>query len=112
MSIPQPLRTERPVSALAETISDRYVREMFDSLVELLGGLHNEVTVSADGVDVRVEYSGRQLCRLVPYRELIHIQIGDGSVWEIRVRDETTYFQAADRILRTFVCFAAFPRSG
>lgn len=112
MNVPRPVRAERPASALAEAITDRYVREMFDSLIERLGALHDDVTVSADGVDVRVEYSGLFLCRLVPYRELIHIQIGESPTWEIRVRDEAGYFQAVDRILRTFVSIAASRTTG
>lgn len=97
----------RPSAGLGEIISDASIRRRFDDLLGLLEGLHERVTVSIGNVDVRVEYDGKLLCRVVPYRELIHLQIGDSPTWEIRVGNDKGYAEAVDRILKTFLSMAA-----
>jgi hypothetical protein len=44
---------------------------------------------------------------LVPYRELVHVQIGSDATWETRVRNEQGFRLLADRLLREFVAAAA-----
>jgi hypothetical protein len=76
---------------------------MYDRLVRFLHELHTDGCVSESGVELRAEMAGRLLCRVVPYRELLHIQVGDAPTWEVRVRDEAGFLDAVDRILNTFV---------
>jgi hypothetical protein len=76
--------------------------------VDELARLHGDVSLSVGTVDIRAEAWGRQLCRIVPYRELIHVQVGEAPMWESRVRDEAAYLEAIDMILSTFL--RAVPR--
>jgi len=76
---------------------------MYDRLVLFLHGLHTDGRVRESGVELRAELGGRLLCRVVPYRELLHIQVGDAPTWEVRVRDEAGFLDAIDRILAVFV---------
>jgi hypothetical protein len=68
-----------------------------------VSGLHRDGVVAESGVDVRVELHGHPLCRLVPYRGLIHVQVGGATTWESRVRDEAGYLDALDRIVTAFL---------
>ncbi len=97
------LREEQHALVLVDTIADAGVRELCLRLLKEVSGLHADVVVSADGVDIRAEVRGRSLCRIVPYRELFHVQVGASPMWESRVRDEAGYFEAVDMILRTFL---------
>lgn len=83
-------------------MSHAHVRESCARLVETVASLHRDVAVSGTGVDVRAEFRGRLLCRLVPYRELLHVQVGDDPTWETRVRTEGDYLEAIDVLVRTF----------
>ena len=90
-----------------ETITNLAVRGYFYELLEILTNLGEDVEISASPVDIRVEYSGNTICRLVPYRELIHLHVGHKPVWEVRVRDESGYLEAIDRILDVFLNLVA-----
>jgi hypothetical protein len=92
---------------LGDTISDATVRGFYHKLLEIVGTLHDDVTLHHTEVDVRAEYEGCPICRLVPYRELIHLQIGDAPAWEIRIRDEQGFLEAVDRVLEKFVELAS-----
>jgi hypothetical protein len=97
---PAPAKTERP---LADHIDNPDVRDLFVRLLDGVGGLHRDVAVVASGVDVRMEVRGRTVCRLVPYRELIHVQVEGATSWESRIRDETGYLEVLDRLLTAFL---------
>lgn len=84
---------------------------MYERLVAILGGLHTDVSVGETGVELRARVGERTLCRVVPYRELLHVQVGDAPVWEVRVRDEAAFLDAVDRILRAFVGIVASSRT-
>jgi hypothetical protein len=90
-----------------ETITNLAVRGYFYELLEILTNLGEDVEINESPVDIRVEYSGNTICRLVPYRELIHLHVGEGPVWEVRIRDEAGYLEAVDRILDVFLFLAA-----
>lgn len=95
------------VRALADTIADAGARERFVRLVTEVGRLHPGVDVTVTGVDVRAEFNGGTLCRIVPYRELIHVQVGEDPMWETRVRTDAGYLAALDRIVDAFLRAAA-----
>jgi len=90
-----------------ETITNLTVRGYFYELLEILTNLGEDVEIGASPVDIRAEYSGNTICRLVPYRELIHLHVGGGPIWEVRIRDEAGYLEAVDRILDVYLCLAA-----
>jgi len=91
-----------PPPALADIIVDQSVRSMYIQLVDTLRRLHSDVRVEETGVELRAGFERRTLCRVVPYRELLHIQVGSDPVWEVRVRDRSGYLAVTDRILREF----------
>jgi hypothetical protein len=86
-----------------ESITNVTVRGFFHELLEILANLGESVEVIAGPVDIRAEVSGTTICRLVPYRELIHIHVGEEPVWEVRVRNETGYLDAIDSILDVYL---------
>jgi hypothetical protein len=106
---PEPAR--RPIAPAAQSIVDAVatagVRRLCQQLVEEISNLHRDVELTATDVDIQAEIRtrgrARPLCRIVPYRELIHVQVGSDPMWESRVRDEAGYFAAIDMILRTFL---------
>ena len=83
------------------------VRGLYRRLIALVSALHDDVRVEEGDVDVRVAFGDHALCRMVPYRELVHVQIGAEGTWETRVRDEQGFRMLADRLLREFVAAAA-----
>ena len=88
-------------------IADGAVRALYHRVLALVSGLHADVRVEESDVDVRVSFGGRPLCRVVPYRELVHVQIGNDFTWETRVRSDQGFRILADRLLREFVAAAA-----
>lgn len=92
---------------LDEVIADRVVRGLYRRLLALVSALHEDVRVEESDVDVRVAFGEHALCRVVPYRELVHVLIGTDGTWETRVRDEQGFRVLADRLLREFVATAA-----
>jgi hypothetical protein len=94
-------RPSRP--AVPSPEAHAHVRNLCARLVDELASLHADIELMGTGVDIRAEFQGRTLCRLVPYRELVHIQVGDSPVWEARIRSERDYLDAVDMILRAFV---------
>ena len=96
----------RRSDGFGDVITNASVRALFHELIEILSNLHGDVVMHRSPVDVRTEFNGRTICRIVPYRELIHLQVGDAPVWEVRIRDEAGYLEAVDRILVVFLSLA------
>lgn len=80
---------------------------MYLRLVDMLRRLHGDVGVEESAVELRAGLGQRTLCRVVPYRDLLHIQVGSNPTWEVRVRDRAGYLAVTDRILREFCHLAA-----
>lgn len=95
--------TPAAVRALAERFEVPEVRGLFLRLADDLNRMHGDVCVTVSDIDLRADAAGRPLCRLVPYRELIHVQVGDGPAWESRVRETGGYYQAVDMIVATLL---------
>ena len=91
------------LSRLAKEISDRPVRVLFERFVSTCAGLHEGVRLQATSVELRLFYGDHFLCRLAPYRELFHVQVGDNPGWETRVRSEAGFMDAVDRALQRFL---------
>jgi hypothetical protein len=98
---------KRHSDRFGDVIDNVTIRGYFHELIDILRGLHEDVAVHLGPVDIRVEYASRTICRVVPYRELIHIHIGDAPVWEVRVRNEAGYLEAVDGILDVFLDFVS-----
>jgi hypothetical protein len=94
-------------SALAEIIVDQSVRAMYLRMLGLLRSLHRDVSVEESGVELRVDYGRHILCRVVPYRELLHVQVSEDPLWEVRVRDRAAFEETVERILRAYCRLAA-----
>jgi hypothetical protein len=103
----RPVGERRPSGKLGDVIANATVRSYFYELIGILTDLHEKVEVQHGPVDIRAEYAGRCICRIVPYRELVHLRIGEAPVWEVRVRDEAAYLDAVDRILDVYLSFIA-----
>ncbi len=95
---------------LGDVIVDGAVRDYYREMIRHLENLHGDITIHRSEVDLRAEYAGRLICRMVPYRELLHIQIGESPVWETRVKNETGFMEAMGRILETFLKLASDDR--
>lgn len=93
---------------LADVIADKSVRALFDRLIADLGRIHTGVQVQESPVDVRAEFDGTVICRVVPYRELLHVHVGTDPTWEARVRTEAAYVELMERVVGVFLrCVAA-----
>jgi hypothetical protein len=97
----------RPSGNLGDVVASVQIRGFFFELIEILSDLHKDVEVQFGPVDIRAEYKGKCVCRIVPYRELVHLHIGESPVWEVRVRDEAAYLDAVDRIIDVYLSFVA-----
>ena len=58
--------------AIVRTDVARMVGELRDAIVRL----HSDVRVVESSLDLDAEFRGVTFCRITPYRELVHIQIG------------------------------------
>jgi len=65
--------------------------------------MSQDIDVRVSAVELRAFYRDELLCRVVPYRELFHVLVGDHPVWETRVRNEETYLETTDRTLQRFL---------
>ena len=88
---------------LAGSIADHTVKVLFERFVETYAGLHDEIRVHASSVELRFFYRSEFLCRLAPYRDLFHVQIGEAPAWETRVRSEKGLLATVDVALRHFL---------
>jgi hypothetical protein len=59
-------------------------------------------------MELHADFRGIPLCRVVSYRELLHIQIGQNPMWETRVRASSEFPPVMEHIVRAFLrAFAA-----
>jgi hypothetical protein len=91
------------LSALAERIGEERLRGLYTRMLDALGSFSGSLDAEVSAVEARFLYRGRFLCRIVPYREIIHIQIGDSPTWETRIRDDSGWAQALDRLFERFL---------
>ena len=108
MTSSQPEERSR-VAGLGDEISQGFVADLYRRFVTTVGELHPSVRVRSSRVEARFFYNDALLCRVVPYRELFHVQIGDAA-WETRVRNEAGFLDAVDRTVQRFLQIYAIPR--
>jgi hypothetical protein len=92
-----------PQSNPADVVTDRAVARVVDDLRVALARLHGDVRVVETPIELRAEFRGAVLCRVVAYRELLHIQVGQDPVWETRLRTADEFPEVMDRIVRAFL---------
>jgi hypothetical protein len=90
-------------SNLADAVADPAVGRLVDDLRVALGSLHGDVRVVESSLDLRAEFRGTDICRVVPYREVLHIQVGQDPLWETRLRRTEEFPEVMDRIVRVFL---------
>jgi hypothetical protein len=100
---------DSPRSNLADVVADRDLERLVDDTRLALTSLHSEVRVEETSVEMRGEFRGAVLCRVVPYRELLHFQVGENPTWEARLRTESEYAEVMERIVRAFLRALAHP---
>lgn len=85
---------------LSGRIDNEMLRKRFRRFVAGLCAVHPNVRYEISPGEARLFFQDVFLCRLVPYRELFHVQIGDSPAWETRVKTEDGCLSAFDAALR------------
>lgn len=98
-----------PLSSLDNVVANQALARLVPDLRVALARLHSEVRVVETSMELRAEFHGVVICRVVPYRELLHIQVGQDPMWEARVRKANEFPQVMDRIVRAFLRALARP---
>ncbi len=93
-------------------IADPTVRELHGKFRDAIHDMHDEVRIEATRFEWRALFRDALLCRVVPYRELFHVQVGKKVVWETRVRDASSCLAALHRALGEFLEVYASPGRG
>lgn len=88
---------------LLDKIVDTHIRDLLACYLGWVADLHGEIHFHTSTVDTRVFCGEDLLCRVVPYNELFHVQVGATPVWETRVRNESTCLDTMDRTLQRFL---------
>ena len=101
--MPASVAESNRLAELGNGIRDVSTRRFFGRFVRSLVHVHEAIELQTSRVEVRFFYDGAFICRLVPYRELFHVQIGEDPAWETRVRSEKSYIDAFDRTLEYFL---------
>ena len=79
------------------------VKRLYERYIGRLAEMSQDIDVRVSTVELRAFYRDELLCRVVPYRDLFHVLVGDHPVWETRVRNEETYLETTDRTLQRFL---------
>ncbi|HET6348016.1 MAG TPA: hypothetical protein VFH88_02935 [Candidatus Krumholzibacteria bacterium] len=92
----------RPVDT-DDTVARPDVARLADELRDTLARLHSGVRVTESSVDLVAEFRGVTFCRVAPYREVLHVQVGNDPVWESRIRTADELADVTARIVRAFL---------
>ena len=95
------MQPSRP--SLSDLVENHDLGALVGELRTLLPRLHSEVRVQETPYELSVQFRDMLLCRVVPYRELLHVQIGQDPVWETRLRSARDWPEVMDRIVRVFL---------
>jgi hypothetical protein len=92
-----------PVSDPGHIIADHELRRLYDTFLNEVRGMHDDVRFETTRMETRVFFRDAVLCRVVAYRQLFHVQVGKDNVWEMRVRGPASCAETLDRVLSTFL---------
>lgn len=84
-------------------IADTFLRDLYYKFLASVCGFHDGVRVETARLDVRIFWRDGLLCRVAPYRELFHVQVGKEDIWETRVRNRAGCVESLDRVLARFL---------
>ncbi|UCG50434.1 MAG: hypothetical protein JSW58_09470 [Candidatus Latescibacterota bacterium] len=93
----------RPEFDPGDVIANQRVKELYYKFLGAVCGIHDEVILKTSQTESRILFRNTLLCRVVPYRDLFHVQIGEKDTWEIRVKDEACCVDTLDRVLARFL---------
>lgn len=88
---------------LVETITDPSLRREFADLITRTLDLDDSMALEATNVEFRLTCGDAFVCRLAPYDELFHAQVGENPAWETRVRTPKGAREALDRIIQRYL---------
>ena len=88
---------------LGRNILDSRVRRIYEDILSNIESLDEDVRLECNNIEVRAHLDDEMICLVVPYRELVHVKIGEGEVREIRIREDSEYAEAVDMILKRFL---------
>jgi len=102
----------QPSSDPGEVVARLDVARLSGELRDTLFRLHGDVRVVESAVDVIAEFRGVTFCRIAPYRELVHVQVGHAPVWESRIRTADELPEVKARIVQAFLHVFAHTPTG
>ena len=90
-------------SDLGDVIANRELQELYRRFIDSVRDIHEDVVLEVSHMEIWVRFDDTVLCRIVPYRELFHVQVGEDNIWEIRVRNRSGCLETLDRVLSRFL---------
>ena len=84
-------------------ITNHELQELYRRFIDSVRDIHADVVVDVSHMEIWVRFDDAVLCRVVPYRELFHVQVGQENIWEIRVRNRLGCLETLDRVLSRFL---------
>jgi len=92
-----------PESNPGDVIANRELQELYRRFIDSVRDIHEDVVLDINHVEIWARFEDSVLCRIVPYRELFHVQVGQDNIWEIRVRNRSGCLETLDRVLSRFL---------
>ena len=92
-----------PRSGLFEQVENPELRALVDELRAALPRLHSEIRVHDAPYELSATFRDVLLCRVVPYREVLHVQVGQDPEWETRLHGAREWPGVMERIVRVFL---------
>ncbi len=100
----QPIPTKPPrESDPGDVIANRELQELYRRFIDSVRDIHEDVVLDINHMEIWARFGDSVLCRIVPYRELFHVQVGQDNIWEIRVRNRSGCLETLDRVLSRFL---------
>ena len=82
-----------------DVIAEPELRALYDRFMTAIRRIHPDIDVRPGRLESRIVYRDAVVCRVAPYRELFHVQVGGTPGWETRVRDAGGCAETLHRVL-------------
>jgi len=86
-----------------QVITNQELRELYRRFIDSVRDIHADIVMEVNHMEIWARFDDTVVCRLVPYRELFHVQVGQENIWEIRVRNRLGCLETMDRVLSRFL---------
>lgn len=86
-----------------DVIAEPKLRALYDRFMTAIRRIHPGIVVRPARMESRIVYRDAVVCRVVPYRELFHVQVGGTPGWETRVRDADDCAETLHRVLNRWL---------